>query len=108
MISSLKFREKSNHRALARYLENKYDKEFSNDVGSSSTLVGENKFVYPWKVVVVSKVVDISNKEINEQLDGFKPVKVRTIWGPENTPTGQVIVDFTKYLLGFTHAISLE
>ncbi|KAI3864586.1 hypothetical protein MKX03_017043 [Papaver bracteatum] len=108
MRSSLKFREKSNHRALVRYLENKSDKEFSRDVGSSSTVVGEKKFLYPWKVVVVSKVVDISNKPIKEQLVGFKPVKVRTIWGPEKTLTGQAIVDFTKDWLGFTHAISLE
>ncbi|KAI3914179.1 hypothetical protein MKW92_040514 [Papaver armeniacum] len=91
-----------------RYLENKSSKEFSRDVGSSSTVVGEKKFVYPWKVVVVSKVIDISNKAMNEQLAGFKPVKVRTVWGPENTHTGQAIVDFTKDWSVFTHAMSLE
>ncbi|XP_026410890.1 protein INVOLVED IN DE NOVO 2-like [Papaver somniferum] len=108
MRSSLKFRDKSNHRALARYLEKKSSKEFSMDVGSSSTVVGEKKFVYLWKFVVVSKFIDISNEAIKEQLTGFKLVKVRTTWGPENTSTGQAIVEFTKYWLGFTHAISLE
>ncbi|XP_026383945.1 factor of DNA methylation 4-like [Papaver somniferum] len=108
MRSSLKFRGKSNHRALARYLENKSAKEFSRGVGSSSIVAGEKKFVYQWKVVVVSKVIDISNKAIKEQLVGFKPVKVRTIWGPEYTPTGQAIVDFTEDWLGFNHAMSLE
>ncbi|XP_026420187.1 factor of DNA methylation 5-like [Papaver somniferum] len=108
MRSSLKFRGKSNHRALARYLENKYAKEFSRDVGSSSTVVGKKKIVYPWKVVVVSKVINISNKAIKEQLAGFNPVKVRTIWGPENSPTGQAIMDFIEDWLGFTHAVSLE
>ncbi|KAI3875579.1 hypothetical protein MKX03_021481 [Papaver bracteatum] len=124
--SSLKkFREKSKHLALAMYLEN--DCAPSGEVpmeegkiadAGSSTAVGEKKFVYPWKGVLVNlerefkdgKYVAPSATRIKEQLkkDGFNLFKVHSLWDLDHGNTGKAIVEFTSDWSGLCDAMSFE
>ncbi|KAI3952353.1 hypothetical protein MKX01_005220 [Papaver californicum] len=129
--SSLKkFREKAKHLALAMYLERDCapvkgdpmeeeeveEGEIMGDDGSS-TMVEEEKFVYPWKGVLVNvdrqfkdgQYVSQSGNRIKEQLakDGFNSVKVHVLWDARGS-TGEAIVEFTKDWSGFRNAMSFE
>ncbi|KAI3896665.1 hypothetical protein MKW92_019234, partial [Papaver armeniacum] len=124
--SSLKkFREKAKHLALARYLEKDCApvKEEEVDegkivvdvVGSSTVVVEEEKFVYPWKGVVVNterefkggRCIAPSGNRIKEQLVKFNPVRVHSLWGAQGS-TGKAIVEFTSDWSGFRSAMSFE
>ncbi|KAI3989738.1 hypothetical protein MKX01_009230 [Papaver californicum] len=129
MGSSLKkFREKAKHLALAMYLEKdcapvkgdpmeeEVEEGQNADVGLSS-VVEEEKFVYPWKGVLVNlerefkdgRYVAPSGNRIKEQLtkDGFNPVKVHSLWDAHGS-TGKAIVEFTNDWSGFRSAMSFE
>ncbi|XP_026437754.1 factor of DNA methylation 5-like [Papaver somniferum] len=127
--SSLKkFREKAKHLALARYLEKDCapvkeepmeeeveEGKIVDVVGSSTVVVEEEKFVYPWKGVVVNterefkggRYIAPSGNRIKEQLVKFNPVRVHSLWGAQGS-TGKAIVEFTNDWSGFRSAMSFE
>ncbi|XP_026460079.1 factor of DNA methylation 4-like [Papaver somniferum] len=77
---------------------------------SSTVLVGKKKkkSVYPWKVVVVNYEGHLNDKAIKEKLTEFNPVKVRSLWAPNDGFISQAIVEFTEDWSDLTDAMSLE
>ncbi|KAI3865670.1 hypothetical protein MKX03_001530 [Papaver bracteatum] len=72
------------------------------DVVVSSTLVvGEEKFVYPWKGVVANterefkdgRYIAPSGNRIKEQLVKFNPIRVHSLWDGLHGNIGVVVVD---------------
>ncbi|RZC89522.1 hypothetical protein C5167_027062 [Papaver somniferum] len=128
--SSLKkYREKAKHLALARYLEkdcapvsrDPMEEEDEIEEGQivdddgSSNVVEDEKFLYPWKGILVNverefkdgRYISQSGNRIKEQLAKFDPVKVHILWDGRGS-TGKAIVEFSKDWSGFRNAMSFE
>ncbi|PON60987.1 Zinc finger-XS domain containing protein [Trema orientale] len=123
-------KEKANHLALVKYLE--------NDLGGGSgggpskpegvdeqylpvNCYHDEKFVWPWTGIVVNIptrqekngqfVGKISKSELKNELirRGFNPVQVEEVWNHSRGHLGIALVKFNKdYLLGYHDAMSFE
>ncbi|KAL0413986.1 UNVERIFIED_CONTAM: protein INVOLVED IN DE NOVO 2 [Sesamum radiatum] len=115
-------RDKANHLALAKYLEN----DTAADAGPSKpsaevdALADQDRdelFVWPWIGIVVNIPTDFkdgryvgeSGSKLRDQLTrrGFNPTRVRPLWNYQGH-SGTAIVEFQKDWSGFTNAMSFE
>ncbi|CAH9083962.1 unnamed protein product [Cuscuta europaea] len=114
--------DKTNHIALALYLES----DIASD--ASSTMVSvevdtladhdcDEKFAWPWVGIIVNIPVSFKDghyvgergSEMRDQLAsrGYDPIRVRPLWNYQGH-SGIAIVDFHKDLSGFINAMSFE
>lgn len=115
-------KDKANHLALAKYLEN----DVAADAGPSqqATIVDpladhdrDEMFVWPWIGIVVNiptvfkdgRSVGESGSKLRDQLArrGFNPTRVRPLWNYQGH-SGTALVEFQKDWFGFNNAMSFE
>ena len=121
-------KEKANHLALVKYLEN--DLAHGSSGPPKPVVVSEHlsvnsyydeKFVWPWTGIVVNIptrqekngqfVGKTSKSELKNELirRGFNPIQVEEMWNHSQGHLGIALVKFdTDYLLGYHDAISFE
>ncbi|KAK4425176.1 protein INVOLVED IN DE NOVO 2 [Sesamum alatum] len=115
-------RDKANHLALAKYLENEIavdagPSEPSAEVDALADQDRDEMFVWPWIGIVVNIPTDFkdgryvgeSGSKLRDQLArrGFNPTRVRPLWNYQGH-SGTAIVEFLKDWSGFTNAMSFE
>ncbi|KAL2541698.1 Protein INVOLVED IN DE NOVO 2 [Abeliophyllum distichum] len=115
-------KDKANHLALAKHLEN----DVVVDAGPSqqATMVDpladhdrDEMFVWPWIGIVVNiptefkdgRYVGESGTKLRDQLTrrGFNPTRVRPLWNYQGH-SGTALVEFQKDWFGFNNAMSFE
>ncbi|KAL2539945.1 Protein INVOLVED IN DE NOVO 2 [Abeliophyllum distichum] len=115
-------KDKANHLALAKYLEN----DLVVDAGPSqqATMVDEladhdpdDVFVWPWIGIVVNiptefedgRYVGQSGAKLKDQLTrrGFNPTRVRPLWNYRGH-SGTALVEFQNDWFGFNNSMSFE
>ncbi|KAL2558188.1 Protein INVOLVED IN DE NOVO 2 [Forsythia ovata] len=115
-------KDKTNHLALAKHLEN----DVVVDAGPSqqATMVDpladhdrDEMFVWPWIGIVVNiptefkdgRYVGESGTKLRDQLTrrGFNPTRVRPLWNYQGH-SGTALVEFQKDWFGFNNAMSFE
>ncbi|KAL6980544.1 hypothetical protein U1Q18_022187 [Sarracenia purpurea var. burkii] len=115
-------RDKANHLALAKYLEEDLGVVAgpSQPVAKADALADCNhdeKFVWPWTGIVVNlqtewkdgRYVGESGSKLRDQLirRGFNPIRVHPLWNFRGH-SGSAIVEFHKDWSGFNNAMSFE
>ncbi|KAL3650142.1 hypothetical protein CASFOL_006545 [Castilleja foliolosa] len=115
-------RDRTNHLALAKYLETDLPANAgpSNPPDEADALANhdhDEMFVWPWTGIVVNiptyfkdgKYAGESGSKLRDQLAerGFNPTRVRPLWNYQGH-SGTAIVEFHKDWSGFTNAMSFE
>lgn len=110
-------KQKANHLALAKYLEN----ELAGDaeplprppLNETEPKPGD-VYVWPWRGIVISPLKETGDKEALldsaywlKRLSRFKPVGVKVFWIEQDCAVG-VVVEFNSDWCGFVSATELE
>ncbi|XP_071706181.1 protein INVOLVED IN DE NOVO 2-like [Rutidosis leptorrhynchoides] len=115
-------RDKANHLALVKFLENNSSETTSGSkpkekVNHLSEHDGDEMFVWPWKGIVVNlptelkdgRYVGKSGSNMRDHLTarGFNPTRVHPLWNYRGH-SGCAVVEFNKGWDGFNNAMSFE
>ncbi|KAH6769199.1 XH/XS domain-containing protein [Perilla frutescens var. frutescens] len=115
-------RDRANHLALAKYLENDIasvasPSKPSDEVDALADQDRDEMFVWPWIGIIVNiptsfkdgRCVGESGSKLRDELAsrGFNPTRVRPLWNYQGH-SGTAIVEFRKDWPGFTNAMNFE
>lgn len=112
-------KQKANHLALARYLENDLNESEQTPCPAKPAVVSQTSqrddlYVWPWTGIVLNIVAEqIDGNHVNDNEDWmnrfskYKPIEVRTFWN-DQVQTQEAVVRFCNDWTGFLNAMDFE